>query len=99
MKTFSSGIDSDTNPADLPPSEARYMPNMPATLQITNLTVKDLGDIVEASFQSEGCRVVVQIPKQPLQMYTFRNFTYLCDTAEYIDSNLRSLVESYLKST
>lgn len=78
---------SDTDPKDLPPSEVRYAPNVPAALEITNLTVKDLGDIVEAEYEVHGdasyASVTQQIERTSLPVH--------------VPAALHAVVESYLK--
>lgn len=58
-------------------------------MTLTNLSVKDLGDIVEASFQSEGCRVVVKIQDNTLREYDI--------STNKTAHTFYELVESYLK--
>lgn len=62
-------------------------------MTLTNLTVKDLGDIVEASFESEGCRVVVKIQRASI----IASHTYGSWSPNNPNQYLHQAVESYLK--
>lgn len=65
-------------------------------MTLTNLTVKDLGDIVEASFQSEGCKVVVQIPLQSVVTHAKTMPNPTSSTMLAMDA-LTWITSSYLK--
>lgn len=101
-------MNSDTNPKDLPPSEPRYAPNVPATLEITNLTVKDLGDTVEASYVLTSPSVTAHLNRQPIPKSDLLSFMknsymskytifYFLKHDIYLQRNIHAVVESYLK--